>query len=171
MRLPVIDIGLMNEHLATHEGLLGKLDVYLEATLDKFLMKLITVQREMLKVHIQVMLELLLPQKEEWVNLPNENLEEELDLSTATDSTGNELTKRISLELQATANSMARTNFNSALMMKNENVKQVHFEMAIQQATYLNYVNYFVEENEWSISVKGTEDQQNKIIEHFKHLV
>ncbi|MGJ9383865.1 hypothetical protein [Salipaludibacillus sp. CF4.18] len=63
MRLPVIDIGLMNEHLATHEGLLGKLDVYLEATLDKFLMKLITAQREMLKVHIQVMLELLKPQK------------------------------------------------------------------------------------------------------------
>ncbi|MGJ9383864.1 hypothetical protein [Salipaludibacillus sp. CF4.18] len=89
----------------------------------------------------------------------------------ATESTGNELTKRISLELQATANSMASTNFNSALMMKNENVKQVHFEMAIQQATYLNYVNYFVEEKKWSISVKGTQDQQNKIIEHFKHLV
>ncbi len=62
---------------------------------------------------------------------------------------------------------MAHTNFNSALMMKNENVKHVHYNMAVQQATYMNYISNFIKEKDWAPSAKATQATQRKIIEHF----
>ncbi|WP_112180002.1 hypothetical protein [Paraliobacillus zengyii] len=66
---------------------------------------------------------------------------------------------------------MAHTNFNSALMMKNENVKHVHYNMAVQQATYMNYISNFIKEKDWAPSAKATQATQRKIIEHFNSLV
>ncbi|WP_117149258.1 hypothetical protein [Paraliobacillus zengyii] len=81
MLLPIIDVGLMNEHLSTHEGLLGKLDLYQTESSATYLKKIVTIQQTLLKTHIRVMLELLNPSNENWIELPNINLEEELSFS------------------------------------------------------------------------------------------
>lgn len=171
MLLPIIDVGLMNEHLSTHEGLLGKLDLYQTNASASYLKKIIAIQQTLLKTHIQVMLDLLNPSNQNWIQLPNINLEEKLTFSWPVHSEFDRLTKRITLELQATAKSMAHTNFNSALMMKNKNVKHVHYEMAFQQATYMNYISAFLKEKDWTPSAKATQATQRKIIEHFNSLV
>ncbi|WP_117170735.1 hypothetical protein [Paraliobacillus sediminis] len=171
MLLPIIDVGLMNEHLSTHEGLLGKLDLYLIDSSATYLQKIITIQQTVLKSHIQVMLELLNPSNENWIELPSINLEEKLSISWPVYSDFDTLTKRITLELQSAAKAMAHTNFTSALMMKNENVKHVHYEMAVQQATYMNYISAFVKEKDWAPSIKASQVTQRKVIEHFNSLI
>lgn len=171
MLLPIIDVGLMNEHLSTHEGLLGKLELYLIESSATYLNKIITIQQTLLKTHIQVMLELLNPSNEKWIELPSINLEKKLTFSWPVYSDFDVLTKRITLELQSTAKSMAHTNFNAALMMKNKNVKHVHYQMAVQQATYMNFISAFVTEKDWAPSINATQATQRKVIEHFHSLV
>lgn len=171
MLLPIIDVGLMNEHLSTHEGLLGKLDLYLIESSVTYLKKIITIQQTLLKTHIQVMLELLNPSNQNWVELPSIHLEEKLTFSWPVYSDFDVLTKRITLELQSTAKAMAHTNFNSALLMKNKNVKHVHYQMAVQQATYMNFISAFVTEKDWAPSINATQATQRKVIEYFHALV
>ncbi|MGY3716953.1 hypothetical protein ACWE42_15675 [Sutcliffiella cohnii] len=166
--LPAIDVGLMNEHLSTHAGLLGKLDIFLAATDNKYIRKFILTQQRVLNDHVNIMLALLNPTKTEWVSLPTINLQEKLEVFNETTST--KKTKQIALELQSMTKTMAQTNFNSALMMKDENVKYVHFEMAQQQATMKVFLDKFIKNMGWSESANVPSSVQQKVIEHFEHL-
>ncbi|MCM3715454.1 hypothetical protein M3202_15390 [Alkalihalobacillus oceani] len=66
---------------------------------------------------------------------------------------------------------MANYNFTSALMMKNPNVKHVHFEMAIQQATLEREYGEFMKQMGWEQPPMATKQAQLQTIQQFQHLI
>ncbi|MCT2534393.1 hypothetical protein NC661_15105 [Aquibacillus koreensis] len=169
MHLPAMDVGLMDEHLAAHEGILYKLRKYEEIVNDPYVRKLLKDQIIIMMDHVRVMLALLDPERDAWVSLATTN--PEVDTALINQSTMNPNLKRIVAELVATSKQMASDNYTSALRMKNDNVKHVHFQMAMQQATFQNYYAFFMEKMGWNVSPKAVLADQAKVVQHFKHLL
>lgn len=61
MNLPPVDLGIMDEHLPTHEGVISKLKIFKEIVNNQELKKLIQLNISMLREHVRVMLELIDP--------------------------------------------------------------------------------------------------------------
>lgn len=167
MILPAVDVGLMDEHLATHEGVLSKLDYYHHEVASPSLKRIIGQQRKIMQNHVTVMLSLLDPNQNQWVHLTP------IEESASTQQHQGKMNlhdKPIALEAKATAKSMASDNFMSALMMKNPNVKHIHYEMAIQQATLEREYGEFIKMMGWEHPPMATEQSQLEIIQKFQHL-
>ncbi|MCM3715453.1 hypothetical protein M3202_15385 [Alkalihalobacillus oceani] len=70
MILPAIDVGLMAEHLSTHEGVLHKLEHDYHKVKNPVLQQVIAQQFRIMRAHIKVMLSLLDPNQHQWIHLP-----------------------------------------------------------------------------------------------------
>ncbi|UOQ94377.1 spore coat protein [Halobacillus shinanisalinarum] len=78
--------------------------------------------------------------------------------------------KWIALESHAASKSMAETNFTSALMMRDTNVRYAHIEMALQQITLQEGFAEVIKQRGWSFSPHvGVADQINTY-QHFQTL-
>lgn len=170
MHLPAIDVGLMDEHLAAHEGVIYRLNQYLTEVEHPYIRKLINKQKSVMKDHVKVMFGLLNPENNQFYNL------ETVDPALSLEKVGPEYKqdkelKKITMDLMATSSHMANSNFNSALKMVDPNVKHAHFQMAVQQATLMNYYVHFVEKMGWSYAPKAKLEDQYQTIAHFRHLL
>ncbi|MDL4841861.1 hypothetical protein [Aquibacillus rhizosphaerae] len=169
MQLPAIDVGLMKEHLTAHEGIIYDISNDYSKVRHTFLKALIEKQIIVMTDHVRVMLKLLEPERENWVSLATSN--PNISIESLQNSAANQDEKPIVAGLMTTSMLMANDNYNSALRMSNENVKHVHYIMAMQQASFQNYYTIFMEQMGWSITPKANLEDQKQVIQHFRHLI
>lgn len=131
MTLPAVDLGIMAEHLSTHEGVINKLKMYDTSADNAILKDLIRLHMNILRNHVTAMLGLINPDQDEEIRLPEID-KFHFDMGTVILS---DFEKDLARECKATAKLMGSDNFNSALMMKDANVKNVHLQMAYQNIT------------------------------------
>ncbi|GGM41250.1 hypothetical protein GCM10011351_29300 [Paraliobacillus quinghaiensis] len=168
MLLPSIDVGLMNEHLAAHKGILHKLKKYYAEVGDPYLKQMIYAQIIIMESHVVIMLNLLEPNNNQWLQVvPLQEVLQQVNVSQINPKKM-ESDKLIALEVHSTSKFLANDNFLSGLMMKNDNVKQVHFDMAYQQASFEKMYGDYLEKMGWSLIPKVTVEEQLKVINHYK---
>lgn len=140
MKLPAIDLGLMAEHLAAHEGVIFKLQTYYQNVQNPLLKRVLKSHIDTLQVHVAVMLSLIDPNRIHEVQLPKVN---EILFN---ETLGHLLPweKDIALEGRFTAKSMGTNNFNSGTMMKDENVKTIHLQMSYQDIYFQKMYNNLI---------------------------
>ncbi|MEQ2527571.1 hypothetical protein WMO40_12725 [Bacillaceae bacterium CLA-AA-H227] len=170
MILPAIDVQLMNEHLTTHEGVLYKLSLYYNLAEHPALKQIFSKQFMLMKDHVRVMLSLLDPSRKGSVQLAP------IDLTIVTSihegqTNKNSQDKYLAIEGRSTAKSMANDNFISALMMKDKHVKDIHIQMAIQQAKVQEMYSMFISNLFNEKPQLSTKENQMKIVSEFHHLV
>ncbi|WP_407269922.1 hypothetical protein [Radiobacillus sp. PE A8.2] len=170
MQLPSIDVGLMTEHLATHKGVIHKLRNYYNQVNDPYLKILIYAQIIIMEDHVKVMLTLLDPSHNQWVQvIPLEQVFQQLNVNQIQPvKEGSD--KAITLEVHSTSKLLANDNFTSASMMKNDNVKQVHYDMAMQQANFEKLYSDYIKNRNWSVTTRAGKDEQLKVISHFQDM-
>jgi signal transduction histidine kinase len=129
MRIPAADLGLMTEHLQSHEGEINKLHLYRDLIANPALYANLQSHMHMLQTHALVMLELINPARNGYVALPALQLREQMTYSSLTPQE-----QELLLELRSTAKMMGNVNYQSAQMMKDSNVRHVHLLMAYQNS-------------------------------------
>ncbi|RPF50381.1 hypothetical protein [Aquisalibacillus elongatus] len=148
-RLPSVDLGLMAEHLTAHEGVLNKLHYYESlATLPK-LKEILALQNSIMQSHVDVMLKFMDPQFNQPVTVPPISVYQDITLNNIQYS-DDYTNKWITLEAHNTARSMANTNYVSALMMKDPDVKNAHIEMSLQQTNIQEQYANLISMMNWS---------------------
>jgi tRNA(Glu) U13 pseudouridine synthase TruD len=165
MRIPAIDLGLMAEHLAAHEGVLYKLGIYHQNVQNKTFRNILKSHINTLRNHVAVMLMLIDPNRVEKVNLPDIQ-QIEID---GPPETLKSWEKNMALESRFTANSMGTNNFNSAAMMKNENVKNIHLQMAYQDIQFQKMYNKLIASADFV--PMALPDMQWMTVQKYQHLV
>lgn len=172
MLLPAIDAGLMETHLSVHEGKIHKLNTLYYQAQDPYLKKLLLLQLRVMKMHIPVMLHFFDPHLSEWIELPKiEELYQDISPSSYPSHGNHMVDKPIAMEGKSTASTMAQDNFTSALMMKNDNVKHVHVQMALQQYELLKKYENYIKHKGWAWHLNVTKDDQLKTIQKYQHLL
>lgn len=167
MRLPSADLGIMAEHLATHEGMINKLKMYSLIVSNSVLKKLIEIHIEVLRRHVKIMLELINPNQIGPFQL---NRMEEINLNSNVEALS-EQEKEISLEARATAKSMAADNFSSALMMQDKYVRLIHIEMALQDVRLQSLYDEIISQANGDFTPKASEQMQLLTLEKYKHVL
>ncbi|MDZ5473109.1 hypothetical protein SM124_15425 [Bacillus sp. 31A1R] len=169
MILKQIDLSLMSEHLNVHKGVLNKLETFFCAVDNPTLRQVIYEQYLVMSNHVKVMLSLMNPEINEQVTTAALNYLEPLEIPcTLTKSMMTE--GNIALELRNTAKTMAQTNFESALMMKASNVKDIHIHMALQQTIIQNRYSQYIKENNLDVVPKSTLKEQLDVLQSFKKM-
>jgi hypothetical protein len=164
--LPSTDLGLMAEHLTAHEGEINKLKVYVRNVSNNGLKDIINLQIKMLKDHVRVMLALIDPKQTGYVKLaPLEKLK---GLIKDTTSTNNEHVKWITLEAHNTARTMSNVNYVSALMMKNQNVRDIHVQMALQELEVQKMYEKVMKKMGWGFVPHASKDSQEKTYQYYE---
>jgi hypothetical protein len=110
------------------------------------------------------------PTQTTWVNLAHIDLNI-VPHGSFTEEHSFDQDKPIALEAKATSKSMSHNNFMSALMMKNPNVKAVHFEMALQQAKFHENYSMFINSIWPEKPTMSSKETQLEIISEFQHLL
>ncbi|WP_110066791.1 hypothetical protein [Cytobacillus oceanisediminis] len=64
--------------------------------------------------------------------------------------------------------SMALDNFTSALRMKAENVKNIHFQMALQQIRLQDKYSHIIKEQGWEHVPDASREEQIEAMKAFK---
>ncbi|MRG86864.1 spore coat protein [Salinibacillus xinjiangensis] len=167
MRLPATDLGIMAEHLTTHEGMINKFKLYYTKARNMELRNLLSTHIQVLRNHVRVMLMLIDPAQKEPVQL---HRFDDIQLSLGYHQFSKQ-EKDIILEAKASAKLMASNNFMSALMMKDPNVKQVHIEMAIQEVQLQALYDQIIEHMNWIFTPKVTEQMQLTTLQEYYHLL
>ncbi len=167
MRLPSADLGLMAEHLATHEGMINKLKMYYVIVSHSVFKKLIGEHIEVLRQHGKSMLELINPNQVGPFQL---NRLEEINLNNHVEALS-EQEKDISLEVRATAKSMAADNFSSALMMQDKYVRLIHIEMALQEVRLQSLYDEIIRQTNGDFTPKAADQMQQMTVEKYKHVL
>jgi hypothetical protein len=164
--LPSTDLGLMAEHLTAHEGEINKLQIYARNVPNNGLKKIINLQINMLKEHVRVMLALVKPNQAEYVELASlEKLKEPFKHSLPTE---NEHLKWITLEAHNTARTMSNVNYASALMMKNQNVRKIHVQMALQELEIQRMYETVMKKMGWGFVPHASKDSQEKTYQYYE---
>jgi hypothetical protein len=167
MNLPAVDLGIMAEHLPTHKGVISKLKIFHEIVDNQELEKLIQLNIQMLREHVRAMLELIDPKRKGEVKLA-----EMADIQINTEKLNlTEQEKDIVLETRSASKLMGSNNFNSALMMKDRNVKHIHIQMAYQDVRMQMLYNMIVEHVVADFTPRVTEAMQAKTHEKYKHIL
>jgi len=134
--LPTIDLGLMAEHLSTLEGVINKLVLYETKVTNIALKEILVLQAKAMRNHVKVMLALINPHQNGYIQLQQLN---EYTMNShphvLEGQEGNADNKWIASESHNTAQSMSNENYISALTMKNQNIRNIHSEIALQQFT------------------------------------
>ncbi|MRH44651.1 hypothetical protein GH741_18555 [Aquibacillus halophilus] len=170
MRLPAIDVSLMNEHLSAHKGIINQLTNYHTKIKVPVLNQVIKDQIIVMSDHVRVMLLLLDPDRKKWVTLATTNPKFEATQFSNLDPHNSQL-KTLTSHLRTTSMHMAGDNYNSALRMKDENVSHVHFQMAMQQASFQNIYSYIMKQMGWVYTPEATREVQLKMIKQYEDLI
>jgi hypothetical protein len=167
VRLPTADLGIMAEHLATHEGMIKKLKIYYMTVRSSVLKSVIKTHIQVLRSHVRAMLTLINPNQKGPFHLHST---EKVHLQFANEPFS-EQEKDITLEARATAKLIASENFMSALMMKDHNVKHVHFEMALQEVRMQSLYNEIIHHINGDFTPMTTEKMQLLTLEKYYHVL
>ncbi len=167
MRLAAVDLGIMAEHLATHEGMISKLKWYHAKVSNPILKQLLHSHIVILKSHVQAMLALVDPRYHGQVSIPRV---EEVQLNLQ-NQTFTEAEVDITLEVRGMAKLMAGDNFMSALMMKDKNVKHIHVQMAEQDKKFQSMYNEIVKYVNAAYVPKATEQEQLETLKKYYHVL
>ncbi|WP_421385045.1 hypothetical protein ACOJQI_09830 [Bacillus salacetis] len=166
MQLPAIDLGLMAQHLAAHEGVIFKLKIYHQNVQNEALKKILRIHIETLKSHVAAMLLLIDPNRVQKVHLPD--LKANID-----EAIGNLLPweKNIALESRSTAKLMGTDNFNSAAMMKNDNVKSIHTKMSNQDIQLQRMYNKVIAAANADYVPMASLEEQWMTLQKYQHVI
>jgi hypothetical protein len=166
MKLPAIDLGLMAEHLAAHEGVIFKLKIYHQNVQNTALKSTLRVHIDILKSHVAAMLLLIDPTTVQKVQIPDiqHSIQEPI---------GNLLPweKDIALESRTTAKLMGTDNFNSAALMKNDNVKSIHTKMANQDIQLQKMYNKIVAAANADYVPMASIEEQWMTLQKYQHVM
>ncbi|MDY0410233.1 hypothetical protein ACFFIS_15180 [Virgibacillus soli] len=172
--LPSVDLGLMTDHLNSHEGVMNKLKLYTSIVKNNSLKSIITLQTNILRDHVQVMLGLINPNTYNKTELKSfhEQFQHLLHQPQITIQ-GNEAypDKWITLESNSTANNMGMVNFFSASMMQDEKVKRIHILMALQNVELQRLYKEIIKHNSWSYTPHASIAEQTDTIHHLHYLL
>lgn len=168
MKLPAADLGIMAEHLATHEGMINKFKLYYQKVQNPTLKALIDIQIKVLRLHVQTMLAFIDPNKKGPIHLHNIFNDYQF---TGLQNNISEEEKDILLEARATAKLMAMNNFNSALMMKEQNVSHVHIEMAMQERYMQHFYNEMIKQIDGDYTPKSSIEMQYLTLQKYAHVL
>ncbi|MFD2628563.1 hypothetical protein [Oceanobacillus kapialis] len=165
--IPVVDLGLMSDHLTAHEGMLQKLQAYQEMATSTELKKILALQYQTMSDHVRVMLELINPYHATYVELSPINMAI-LQQNNMGHFGISQDDQWIAREAHTSSKDMANTNFTSALMMQNQNVRNVHIKMALQQLTLMELYEQFLERLGTSFVPRASNEEQLRTYNHFK---
>ncbi|MCM3411375.1 hypothetical protein [Metabacillus litoralis] len=167
MRIPAADLGLMAQHLATHEGVIHQFKqdymIVQNPSLKKMLHTSITVMRS----HVRAMLALIDPNQPGPMHLPDLH-EQQMSFGPVTLT---EEEKKIALKARSTSKSMANNNFSSALMMKKANARQTHIEMALQQSKLQGMYDSIIQQAGGEFTPKATSKEQLLTVQNYLHVL
>ncbi|MFD2216184.1 hypothetical protein [Metabacillus endolithicus] len=168
MRIPAADLGLMAQHLATHEGVIHQFKqdymIVQNPSLKKVLYTSITVMRN----HVRVMLALIDPNQTGPKHLPDLHEQQQMSFAHVTLT---EEEKKIALKARSTSKSMANNNFSSALMMKKANARQTHIEMALQQSKLQGMYDSIIQQAGGEFTPKATSKEQLLTVQNYLHVL
>src|SRR5699024_7351510 len=140
-------------------------------TTNPDLKSIIALQINVMMSHVRVMLSLINPDNNEYVEVPDLNM---YDVSNQrADGTGvnNYNDKWIALEDHTCAKIMSNENYTSDILMKDRNVRNAHVEMAMQQLEIQKRYSEFINRMGWSFVPHADAQEQVKTYQHFQHLL
>lgn len=167
-RLPAVDLGLMAEHLASHQGAISKLRVYEHNVSLAELSKTLQLQRKIMEAHVNVMLQLINPNNTSYVEVPSLESVKKQVTNTKQIQANDSNNKWITLEALSSAKSMSNRNFVSALMMQNKNVRDAHVKMAMQQLELMEKYERIAKEHSWTFTPMATYKEQTETYHAFQ---
>jgi hypothetical protein len=159
MILKSIDLSLMVEHLNTHKGVIARLESAFCTVQSHKLKQIIYEQLIIMRNHVKVMLLLIDPNSNDKITVADLNKVEPATIQCS-DSKLTNNDKNIALELRNTSMTMAHGNFSSALRMKTENVRDIHFHMALQQVSLQQRYTHYIEQNMKEVSPESSLQEQ-----------
>lgn len=170
--LPSIDLGLMAEHLTAHEGIINKLELYQTIVTNTPLKDIIELHANIMHEHVRVMMALINPYQNEYVELaPINEYQMNNHMQIAREQGVGFRDKWIALEGHTTAKTMSNENYFSALMMKNQNVRTIHVQMALQQLEVQNKYEEFIEKMGWVFTPHASAQEQITTFQHYQHIL
>lgn len=165
--LPSIDLGLMAEHLSAHEGEINKLELYQRKVINTDLKSIINLQANIMRDHVRVMLALINPHQNGQVELNPINMGHYTYMG---EKQTNAQDKWIAIEAHTTAQNMSNENFFSALMMKDQHVRKIHVQMALQQLELQGKYSEFIKRNGWGFTPYASVHEQLGTLQHYQHV-
>ncbi len=160
--IKTIDVGLMANHLDAHKGVIKRLELYMRMTKNQQLVHTLNQQIGAMKNHVKVMNQLLDPTNTNPVTLPPipQNVMNHGIQSPFIDT--GMVDRDITFDALFTANAIANDNFISSSNMKNQQVKQLHAEMAKQQSHIANQYEMLAEQLGWLSHPDATNQEQTQ---------
>ncbi len=166
MNLPAVDLGIMAEHLNTHEGVIYRLKIYDQSLQNIVLKRIVELHLKTLRNHVKTMLALIDPNRTHTVHLPDlDSINWNVDIGTL-----EEYEKDIALDARSTAKLMGSDNFNSALMMKDSNVKNIHIKMSYQDISLQMMYDYLIKHTRGEFIPRVSNEMQRMTLQHFNYL-
>lgn len=166
MNLPAVDLGIMAEHLSTHEGVNNKLKMYYSSVQNPVLKNILELNINMLRNHVRTMLALIDPDRTHQVHLPElQRFDFSMDAGKLS-----EIEQDIALEARSTAKLMGSDNFNSALMMKDPNVKNIHLQMVYQDVSMQMIYDHLIKHTHGEFIPTVSKEMQFMTLQHYKHV-
>lgn len=163
MMIKQVDVGLMANHLAAHNPVIKRLEMYSTQTNNESILTILNKQIGIMRNHVQVM-NLLLDPNQKVVNLPPIPDETTNDNQTSPIPNFQMGDKDLVMDAHFTSSAMAKENFNSSENMKNPQVKEMHREMAMQQSTITAWYEQIMEQMGWTNQpTASTKDQSETI--------
>lgn len=169
MILKSIDLSLMAEHLMIHKGVLSRLESAYCTVHSNELKQIIYEQIVIMRNHVKVMLLLMDPNQNEHVTVAALNELDPVSIKCQNQNTQSK-EKNIAIELKNTAKTMANANFSSALRMKAQNVRDIHINMALQQATIQHRYHLFLEQNMKEVAPESSIQEQLNTMNSIKKM-
>lgn len=171
MILKMIDLSLMANHLKVHKAELAKLRNIICTVPNQKIKQVATEQYMIMKNHVYVMIALMNPNQNESVSV--ESLHHwELPQFDCDQTCSGVDEKDTLIDLQSSADFMAQNNFQSALRMQADNVRNIHFHMAFQQTMifnkYVALIKELTEDTAPESSLKKQEETYHKFKEMFQ---
>jgi hypothetical protein len=147
--LKTIDVGLMSNHLLAHKGIIKRLEFYANSAKDQQLILFLDQQIGTMRNHVKVMNQLLDPNNTNPVTLP--------PIPQGLVNNGKQISTvdigledhDMALDAHFTATAIANDNFISSSNMKNQQVKRIHTEMALQQSQIANQYEMLAQQLGW----------------------
>ncbi|MDT0163562.1 hypothetical protein [Bacillus sp. AG4(2022)] len=166
MNLPAVDLGIMTEHLSTHEGVIHKLKLYYSSVQNPVFKNLLGLHIKMLRNHVIAMLGLINPDPTHKVDLSEmDSINWNINLGTL-----EEYEKDIALEARSTAKQMGSDNFNSALMMKDADVKNIHLQMSYQDVSMQMMYDHLIKHTLGEFIPRVSKEMQRLTLQHYSHV-
>ncbi|QAS53599.1 hypothetical protein [Halobacillus litoralis] len=169
MILKMIDLSLMAEHLSVHKAELDKLATFICSIQDAEIKQVATEQYMIMQNHVKVMIALMNPDLNETIGVNDLHKWEPVQINCHQISLGMSQ-ENILTALKSTSETMADTNFNSGLRMKAENVRNIHFHMALQQTMLLNRYIALMEKFIKDTAPESSKEKQKETFQTFKNM-